>query len=76
MKQLWIIEARDEAGQLKFDCLQPELFFGIRAMQGISVNEMADAIFRKIPNATLSGDQLPFWPRLINPHWTARRKTW
>jgi hypothetical protein len=72
----WIIEARDEQGQLKFDCEQPESFFGIGAIKGISENRIADAIFRKLPDASLQGDQRPNWPKLINPHWTARRKTW
>lgn len=74
--QLYIIEARDESGQLKFDCQRPDEFFGLQSIHGMSDDEMARPIFRQIPDATLDGGNIPNWPKLINPHWTARVKTW
>jgi hypothetical protein len=74
--QLWIIEARDESGQLKLDCPQADSFFGMGAIIGMTEDTMAKTIFRKIPDATLDGGSIAAWPKLINPHWTARKKTW
>jgi hypothetical protein len=74
--QLWIIEARDESGQLIFDCPQPNTFFGLDSIHGMTEDGMAKTIFRKIPDATLDGGSIAMWPKLINPHWIARKKTW
>jgi hypothetical protein len=73
----YVIEARDEKGELLLGKYpQPESFFGIFAIKGITENCMADAIFRKIPDASLQGADIPNWPKLIDPNWIARRKTW
>lgn len=72
----WIIEARDESGQLKFNCPQPESVFGLEAITGLTDWEMSRPIFQRIPNATLDGGSIALWPRLLNPNWTARKKTW
>ncbi len=72
----WIIEARDEQGQLVFSCPQPEEWFTSLAIMGINEDQMARMIFRKLPDANLVGDNIPNWPRLLNPLWVARKKTW
>ena len=73
----WIIESRDENGQLILgNTPQPESVFGNGAIQGMSEDSMAKIIFRKIPNATLDGGSIALWPSLINPNWKARVKTW
>jgi hypothetical protein len=72
----YVIEARTEEGTLKFDCPQPEEFFGQEAITGITTNQMAQAIYRAKPDAVLTGDTVAIWPRLINEHWTARPMTW
>jgi hypothetical protein len=72
----YVIEARDSAGQLKLDCEQPEEVFGLKAINGITDWGMSRVIFKRIPNATLTGDTICTWPSLINPHWIARLKTW
>lgn len=80
--KLWIIESRNEKGELLFRdkdgnrLPQPEEFFGIGAISGMTDWEMSRPIFRKIPNATLDGGSIPLWPKLINSNWIARRKTW
>lgn len=74
---LWIIEARDGSGSLLLgDYPQPQSFFGDNSIHGINENEIAQAIFRKIPDASLQGDSIAMWPALIDPQWIARRKTW
>ena len=73
---LWIIERRDESGKLEFSDPQPDKVFGHGALTGMTEDEMAQAILRAIPDATLSGTNIPNWPRLIHPQFTARRKTW
>lgn len=72
----WVIEARDSAGKLLFDVAQPESFFGLCAIQGITEDQMAQAIFRKVPDAVMLGTNIPAWPKLVNAAWSARRKTW
>ncbi len=76
MDKIYIIEARDKDGRLKFDCPQPESFFGTRAITGLSDWEMSRPIYAKLPDATLRGDNIPDWPKLINENWVARVKTW
>ena len=74
---LWIIEARDSKGELLLGKYpQPESFFGVNAIRGLNEDEMAQAIWRKIPDASLQGDSIAKWPSLINPRWIARKKTW
>ena len=72
----YIIEARDTNGKLNLQCEQPTNFFGAWAIQGIFADEIAQIIFRKIPNAILDGQNIHLWPSIINPLWKARRKTW
>lgn len=73
---LYIIESRNPDGSLKLDGPQAHEFFGIQAIKGGTTNSIADSIFRKIPDATLAGTNIPEWPKLINPNWIARLKTW
>ena len=72
----WVIECRTPEGKLDLTGPQPESFFGMPAIQGITDNEMADTIFRRLTEASLSGDAIPSWPALIDPRWIARRKYW
>lgn len=72
----WIIEARTADGALDFTIPQPETAFGVRAITGIDEDAMAQVIFRKVPSAIMDGQHIADWPRLLNPGWSARRKTW
>jgi len=80
--KLYIIEARDEAGQLLLRDAegkpypQPDTVFGLGSIHGMTEDAMAQVIFRRIPDATLDGGSIPLWPALINPNWKARVKTW
>lgn len=81
-RKLWIIESRNEHGELLLRDADgkrlpdPSEFFGIGAIHGMDDNAMARAIFRKIPDASLQGDRISTWPKLINKNWIARVKTW
>lgn len=75
--EVWIIEARDADGNLDLKkAPQPEEFFGMGAITGMTDNRIAQAIFRTLPDAVLTGDSIPAWPALIDPRFRARRKTW
>jgi len=77
---LWIIEARDEAGKLDFRAPQPESVFGNGAITGLTEDAMSAVIFRRLSDAELGGglrgDNIARWPTLIDARWIARRKTW
>ena len=75
-ERIYIIEARDEAGQLKFDCPDPSTVFGNEAITGITENKIADIVYRKHPEAILHGTNIPDWAKCFNPNWKIRRKTW
>jgi hypothetical protein len=72
----YIIECRDPRGRLDFARPQPEDVFGLRAITGITEDDLAKAIFAKLPQACLDGGRIPSWPMLLDLRWTARRKTW
>jgi hypothetical protein len=76
MRALYVIESRDAEGKLSFTAPQPESVFGLKAIHGITDDEMAQAIWRKEPDAVLDGRFLCDWPAIIDPRWKARRKTW
>jgi hypothetical protein len=75
---LYVIEAWDERGSLLLrDHPQPESFFGEGAIIGITEDRMAQLLFAEYGDKiSLRGDNIPNWPKLVNPTWTARRKTW
>jgi hypothetical protein len=73
---LYVIERRYTDGKLDLAEPQPESYFGERAITGITADEIAKAIFRQHPDAVLTGDSIPSWPRIINAHFVARRRTW
>jgi hypothetical protein len=75
-RDLWVIEPRTEDGHLDFIIPDPSDVFGKKSITGITSDEMAKVIFRQIPDAVLEGAKISTWPRLINPRWIARRKTW
>lgn len=72
----WIVERRDDAGNLVFSNPQPKHFFGYGADKGMSENTMAKAIFAHSKDAVLAGDNIPNWPRVLHEQFVARRKTW
>lgn len=71
----YVIEACKD-GQLDFTVPQPESVFGMRAITGITEDQMAKTIYRLKPDVVLHGAAISGWPSLINPAWRARRKTW
>jgi hypothetical protein len=75
---IYIIEARDSQGDLILgDYPQPESFFGMKAIHGISNWDMSRKLFAHLGDKiSLRGDDIPNWPRLVNPNWVARVKTW
>lgn len=75
MSALWIVESR-VLGRLDFTEPQPEAFFGLSAITGLDDHDMAQVIFRHVPDAVLSGDSIATWPRLLDARFIARQKTW
>jgi len=73
---LWIIERRDETGQLLLNDPQPETYFGGGAITGITEDALAKAVFRNFPEALMDGRHIPTWPSIVHPEFIARRKTW
>ena len=76
MKNLYIIESRNQNGSLKLDGPQPEEVFGDGAFLGMTDWDMSRVIYRLNKTVTLSGDDIPNWPKVLNPNWIAREKTW
>lgn len=77
MQTQWVIEARKTDGTLDLSGRQPEVVFGMKAITGITDDEMAKKIYYFIPyDIALRGDQIAQWPSLIDDRWVARRKTW
>lgn len=76
MEKKYIIEARDEQGQLDLKCEQPESVFGVGAIMGMTDWEMSRVIYARNKEVTLTGDNIPNWPKVLNPRWVARPKTW
>lgn len=79
MKELFVIEARDKNGQLlPYTYPQPsdDKAFGIKAITGISIDQMAKVIYRLRPGVVLSGMEILGWVRKIDSQWSVRRKTW
>lgn len=75
MRDLYVIECRTN-GQLDFIGPQPESVFGTAAITGITSDQMAKAIFRRVPDAVLDGRYVSSWPQQIDPRFVARPKTW
>lgn len=73
---LYVIEKRDKDGKLDFSKPQPEDFFGMVAITGITENQMSDVIFRHNKDAVLDGRHLLRWPEYLCPGFYARRKNW
>lgn len=76
MSEQYVIECRTPEGAFDFSGEQPEHYFGRRAITGIDEDAMAKAIFRTKPDAVMDGRHVGLWPALIDPRWSARRKTW
>lgn len=76
MHRLYVIECRNPDGSLDFEGAQPENFFSMKAIQGISENDMAKRIFAEYPDAVLRGETVSAWPLIVDSRWRARLKTW
>lgn len=72
----YVIERRSASGDLILDGVQPEALFGIRAITGISEDEMARVILKALPDAILEGTTIATWPALINSEYIARKRVW
>lgn len=72
----YVIECRKPDGSLDFSGQRPDQIFGMRAITGITENEMADVVFRYKPDAVLLGTNISLWPQNIDERWIARKKTW
>lgn len=74
--QRYVIDCRKPDGTLDFSPPQPEDIFGMGAITGISDDAIARRIFRDHPDASLRGDSISQWPRLMDPRFSARAKYW
>lgn len=72
----YIIEKRTPQGALDLSEPQPDQYFGAKAYKGITVDEMADVIFRNCKDAVLHGTNIPAWPANIHKDFVARVKYW
>lgn len=73
---LYVIECRKPDGTLDLNGQQPEAVFGSGAYHGLTSNQIAKQLFARDPEALLDGRYVTEWPRLLDPRWVARRKTW
>lgn len=73
---LYVIEKRDKDGNLDFSKPQPEDFFGVAAITGITDDRMARVIFSKDKDAILDGRHILLWPEKLCPGFYARRMYW
>ncbi len=75
----YIIEARTPDGKLDLTGEQPEEVFGMRAIHGITIHEIADVVQRRCPELPLSllaGDEILTWAAHIDSRFKTRIKTW
>ena len=73
---LYVIEARTPAGTLDLTHPQPEHYFGMKAIKGVTADEIAGVIFRHCEQASLNGGEIASWPSHIDPRFVARIKYW
>lgn len=66
----YVVEARDSAGNLKFDCPQPPV-------RDWDEDDLAAAAWKANPEAELHGQRLLMWMSdHVNEFWQTRVKTW
>jgi hypothetical protein len=75
-RDLWVIEKRLDDGSLDLTYPQPEDYFGLAAIKGITSDAIAKKVYARKPEAVLLGDRIARWPSLLHPGFVARRKTW
>lgn len=75
-EELYVIECRDHLGALDLTAPQPETVFGMKAITGITTDEMAKAVWRHNDDAVMDGRFISRWPAFVDPRFSARRKTW
>lgn len=73
---LYVIEKRNQDGSLDFSSPQPEDYFGIKAIIGITENEIADVVFAHNHDIPYLVPPVENWAKIINPAFKTRRKTW
>ena len=76
MTTTYVIECRDQSGNLDFTDPQPEQIFGMAAITGITEDQMAQVIWRRGLDPVLTGQDVPRWPSHVDPRFRARVKTW
>lgn len=74
-RELYVIEKRGRDGCLDFSAPQPEDFFGLAAITGVSEDAMAKVVYRHCPDVVLCGTNMQ-WAANINPGFHTRLKTW
>ena len=74
--ELYIIERRTPTGELDLKGDQPERLFGMGAIQGMTLDQIAKVVFRHRAKAVLDGRFSGTWAMMIDPAWKTRRKTW
>ena len=76
MKVRYVIEKRDSEGALDFSDPQPEKVFGLKAIEGITEDEVAAVVLTLDPKVVLHGAEFYGWAALINPGFRTRMKMW
>ena len=81
MRDLWVIEKRTPDGALDFSDPQPQRFFGVAAIAGITEDDMAKAIYQRNATVVLDGRFIPSWPaalirRCLPISWPRRSRCW
>ena len=74
--KIYVIEPRDEQGHLLLDCPEPYTIFGTEAIHGITLEKIANIVYRQHPEALLQGTNIPNWAKCFNKNWVVREKTW
>ena len=69
----WIIDARID-GRLDLTAPQPQKFFGMAAITGITEDEMAKTVWRHTPDAVLDDRDIARWAARIDPRFIARER--
>lgn len=73
---LYVIEKRNSDGSLDLSEPQPEKFFGMNAITGITDDEMYRIVWQHDRDARCFGTNIPRWPAYVHPRFVARTKYW
>ena len=72
----YVIEKRHPSGNLDFSDPQAHDVFGMSAIKGITEDEIAKVVFKRLPDATLDGMGLLGWAAKVDPKFVTRVKYW